>query len=58
MTKKYGIYNMMAKKFQFGICEETPRKARKKLFEKIGKDAYKWRFEAKVLPEVKKNGSR
>ena len=46
----YGIWNDVKKEFQFGICEPTERKAIKKLFEKIGKDAYKWRFEAKKLP--------
>ncbi|NOW84303.1 hypothetical protein B0H39_002184 [Clostridium beijerinckii] len=45
----YGIYNTYAKAFQFGICEETKNKARKKLFKKIGKDAYKWRFEVRKI---------
>jgi len=47
----YGIYNAAKKEFQFGICEPTIRKAHNKLSKKIGKDAYKWRFEVKVLPE-------
>lgn len=46
----YGIYNTLRKQFQFGICELTPEKAMKRLFEKIGKDAYKWRFEVRRLP--------
>lgn len=47
---RYGIYNTMRKEFQFGINEPSKRKAIKKLFEKIGKDAYKWRFEVRPLP--------
>lgn len=49
----YGIYNTMKKEFQFGICEEFPKKAREKLFEKIGKDSYKYRFEPRKIPETK-----
>jgi hypothetical protein len=41
----------MKKEFQFGICEETKEKAIKKLFEKIGNDARKWRFEARLIPK-------
>jgi hypothetical protein len=47
---RYGIYNTMQKRFQFGISEPSKRKAREALFKKIGYDAYKWRFEAKPLP--------
>ena len=46
---KYGIWNDMKKKFQFGICEDTPCKAEIKLFKLIGKDAYKWRYEARRI---------
>jgi len=53
LPQMYGIYNSMRKEFQFGICEPTKLRAEKKLIEKIGKDAYKWRFEAKLLPKVK-----
>lgn len=49
----YGIYNTRAKKFQFGIRETTKGKAIRKLFEKIGQDARKWRFEARKLPDDK-----
>lgn len=48
----YGIWNNMRKEFQFGICEDSPKKAEKALFRKIGKDAYKWRF------EVRKSGKK
>ena len=55
MTPKeihYGVYNTMKKEFQFGISEPSKRKAYNKLFEKIGNDARKWRFEIKALPET------
>lgn len=48
--KKYGIYNTCTRTFQFGICEYTPHLAMKRLFQKIGKDAYQWRFVYKKLP--------
>lgn len=44
----YGIWNSIAKEFQFGICEPTKKKAIQ-LFNKIGRDAYKWRFEVRKL---------
>ena len=50
-TTRYGIYNSVSKEFQFGINEPSERKAFEKLFKKIGKDAYKWRFEARPLPK-------
>jgi hypothetical protein len=51
MTDKvYGIYNTVAKEFQFDIKEPSKRKALDKLFEKIGNDARKWRF---VVKEIK-----
>lgn len=46
---RYGIYNIRAKKFQFGINEPSKRKARNKLFAKIGKDTYKWKFQVKRI---------
>ena len=47
--KRYGVWNTKKKEFQFGICEPSKTKARKRLFEKIGKDAYKYRFQIKEL---------
>jgi hypothetical protein len=47
---KWGIWNNMRKEFQFGICEDTPLLAERKLRQKIGNDARKWRFEVKQLP--------
>lgn len=53
MDKVYGIYNVIKKEFQFGIKEPSKRKARQKLFNKIGNDARKWRFEVR---EIKAGG--
>ena len=50
-TEHWGIYNTIQKQFQFNIDESSKNKARNKLFRKIGYDAYKWRFEARVLPK-------
>ncbi len=49
--EKYGIWNAARKCWQFGICEDTPMLAEARLFQKIGNDARKWRFEARVLPK-------
>lgn len=54
--EKYGIYNTVAKKFQFGICEDTPMLAEARLFQLLGEDAKKWRFEARMLPYKSKDG--
>ena len=43
----------MKKEFQFGIDEPTIKKARQKLFKKIGYDSYKWRFEVKEIKNLK-----
>lgn len=45
---KYGIWNNIRKQFQFDICEDTPKLAEARLFQKIGNDARKWRFEPKL----------
>ena len=50
----YGVYNTVSKEFQFGIRTETKEEALTKLVAKVGKDAYKWRFEVKELPSGKK----
>jgi len=49
--RKYGIWNGVKKCFQFGICEDTPFLAQARLFQKIGQDANKWRFEPRALPD-------
>lgn len=50
-NSRWGIYNVKAKAFQFGIDEETPMLAEARLFQKIGDDARKYRFEPRVLPK-------
>jgi hypothetical protein len=45
----YGIYSTVSKKFVFGITESSKSKAIKALFNQIGSDAYKWRFEVRKL---------
>jgi len=47
----YGIYSNWSKKWCFGICEPTKNRAWKALVAKVGKDAYKWRFEIKQIPD-------
>ena len=52
--KKYGIWNAVAKCFQFGICEDTPMLAEARLYQKLGDDAKKWRLEPRMLPQPPK----
>ena len=47
---RYGVWNSVRKQFQFGICEETPMLAEARLFQAIGEDARKFRFEVRRLP--------
>lgn len=47
----YGVYNTVTKEFQFGISEPSPQEARTALFNRIGKDAFKWRFEFRKIPD-------
>jgi hypothetical protein len=47
----FGIWNNVEKRFVFGIREETAAKAEKAFFHKVGKTAYKWRFEVRTIPE-------
>lgn len=51
--KKYGVWNTVRKEFQFGIREDTPMLAEARLFQRIGDDARKYRFEIRALPEGK-----
>ena len=46
---KYGIWNKNKKQFQFGICEDTPMLAEARLFQKIGEDAKKWKFQVREV---------
>ncbi len=47
---KWGIWNCQRKCFQFDISEDTPMLAVARLYQKIGDDAKKWRFEPRQLP--------
>lgn len=47
---RWGIWNRERKMFQFGISEDTPMLAEARLFQLIGDDARKWKFEARKLP--------
>lgn len=51
--KKWGIWNQVKKEFQFGIAEDTPMLARARLFQRIGDDARKYRFELRQIPKEK-----
>lgn len=51
--KKYGIWNSVTKCWQFGIVEDTPMLAEARLFQRIGDDANKRRFQAKEIPPSK-----
>ena len=46
---KWGIWNTMSHCFQSGISEDTPMLAVARLYQKIGDDARKWRFEPRQL---------
>lgn len=50
MADLWGVWSSWSKKWCFGIAEPTKRKASDALFNKIGKDAYKWRFEYRKYP--------
>lgn len=57
MSEEYGIWSSWTKKWCFGISEPTKKRAWQALYNRIGKDAYKWRFEIKKIkpkPKVKK----
>lgn len=49
LNYKYAIWNSRKNQFQFGICEDTPMLAEARLFQKIGDDARKWKFEIKRI---------
>lgn len=46
----WGIWNSVEKRFVFGIREETAAKADRAFFHKVGKTAYKWRYEPRIIP--------
>lgn len=47
---KWGIWNTLKREWQFEICEDTPMLAQARLFQKIGEDARKSRFETRMIP--------
>ena len=47
----YGIWSSTSKSWVFGIYAPTKELAYEALFKRIGKDAYKWRFTAKLIPK-------
>lgn len=49
---KWGIWNCQKKCFQFDIRKDTPMLAVARLYQKIGDDAKKWRFEPRQLPKL------
>ena len=46
---KWGIWNRGKRQYQFGISEDTPMLAEARLFQLIGDDARKWKFEVRKL---------
>lgn len=50
---RYGVWNNVTKTFQFGISEPTVKEAQRKLVERLGKDAYKFRFKIKRITVLK-----
>lgn len=55
LNRRFGIWNDVQKRFVFGINEESANRARHELQRKIGKDAYKWRYEVRVIPQNWRN---
>jgi Protein of unknown function (DUF2815). len=53
----FGIYSTVSHQFVFGIKEETKKVARDKLWDRIGKNALKWRFETRQIQRPKKKRS-
>ena len=51
--RKYGIWNVFQKCWQFGVVEDTPMLAEARLYQRIGDDAKKWQFEVRELPQSK-----
>lgn len=49
--KKWGIWNAVKNEFQFGISEDTPMLANARLYQKLGDEARRVRFEVRQLPD-------
>jgi len=59
MAELWGVWSTWSKKWCFGIAVPSKRKASEALFNKIGKDAYKWRFEFRKYPNgIVPNGNQ
>ena len=54
-TGMYGIWNSQKKEFIFGIQETSGDKAFKKLQDRIGNDARKWKFDPKAINDCEKH---
>lgn len=49
--KKYGIWDGVSNCWKHDVCEDTPMLAMARLYQKLGDDAKKWRFEPRMLPD-------
>lgn len=55
---RFGIYNERTQKWLFGIQESSPDRAYKKLFARIGKQAYQSLYTVKRIPNNRKYEQR
>ena len=55
---RFGIYNKRTQKWLFGIQESSPDRAYKKLFDRIGKQAYQSSYTVKRIPNNRKYEQR
>lgn len=49
LTGMWGMWSAVSKQFVFGIQEQSKTAARRELHNRIGNDAYKYRFQAKKI---------
>lgn len=55
---RFGIYNKRTQKWLFGIQESSPDRAYKKLFDRIGKQAYQGSYTVRRIPNNRKYEQR
>ena len=55
---RFGIYNERTQKWLFGIQESSPDRAYKKLFARIGTQAYQSSYTVKRIPNNRKYEQR
>lgn len=55
---RFGIYNERTQKWLFGIQESSPDRAYKKLFDRIGKQAYQGSYTVRRIPNNRKYEQR